>query len=300
MIVLEWLFLTIDAAEPWQLGFQDAATPMMQGIVDNRVVVPDKTHIRIIVTPADVPHSWAVPSSGVKCDAVPGRLNQISIEAVPRKDYGSRVVPDRSPMAASPMEPRLSPWDLLSGANREPSPFCGSQMEVAGPSNPRGGSAPPLPIESGTVPPANAVTLSEAGPSQVAPPGPSFLIPPDEVSQDALWGALEDTARSLMQSRAYRATDRALGRFYSEQNELATLLAGMLPQRGIVANAEDVRRAVSALTYDIYDNYEGRPKRMRALKNSLINRPEGKAWRDFIQHLRELGVPVNADDWPSE
>ena len=37
MILLEWLFLTIspcDAAEPWQLGFQDAATPMMQGIID--------------------------------------------------------------------------------------------------------------------------------------------------------------------------------------------------------------------------------------------------------------------------
>ncbi|PRQ15599.1 putative cytochrome-c oxidase (mitochondrion) [Rosa chinensis] len=35
--VLEWIFLTIapcDAAEPWQLGFQDAATPMMQGIMD--------------------------------------------------------------------------------------------------------------------------------------------------------------------------------------------------------------------------------------------------------------------------
>nr|KJB09741.1 hypothetical protein B456_001G161700 [Gossypium raimondii] len=47
--------------------------------VDNRVVVPAKTHLRIIVTSADVPHSWAVPSSGVKCDAVPGRLNQISI-----------------------------------------------------------------------------------------------------------------------------------------------------------------------------------------------------------------------------
>ena len=34
---LEWLFFTIapcDAAEPWQLGFQDAATPMMQGIID--------------------------------------------------------------------------------------------------------------------------------------------------------------------------------------------------------------------------------------------------------------------------
>jgi cytochrome c oxidase subunit 2 len=47
--------------------------------VDNRVVVPANTHLRIIVTSADVPHSWAVPSSGVKCDAVPGRLNQISI-----------------------------------------------------------------------------------------------------------------------------------------------------------------------------------------------------------------------------
>nr|YP_010536389.1 cytochrome c oxidase subunit 2 [Rhododendron x pulchrum]UYC28785.1 cytochrome c oxidase subunit 2 [Rhododendron x pulchrum] len=40
--------------------------------VDNRVVVPAKTHLRIIVTSADVLHSWAVPSSGVKCDAVPG------------------------------------------------------------------------------------------------------------------------------------------------------------------------------------------------------------------------------------
>ena len=47
--------------------------------VDNRVVVPAKTHLRFLVTSADVLHSWAVPSLGVKCDAVPGRLNQISI-----------------------------------------------------------------------------------------------------------------------------------------------------------------------------------------------------------------------------
>ena len=44
--------------------------------VDNRVVVPVNTHIRMIITSADVLHSWAVPSLGVKCDAVPGRLNQ--------------------------------------------------------------------------------------------------------------------------------------------------------------------------------------------------------------------------------
>nr|GEV41243.1 cytochrome c oxidase subunit 2, mitochondrial [Tanacetum cinerariifolium] len=47
--------------------------------VDNRVVVPAKSHLRIIVTSVNVLHSWAVPSSCVKCDAVPGRLNQISI-----------------------------------------------------------------------------------------------------------------------------------------------------------------------------------------------------------------------------
>ncbi|GJT84611.1 cytochrome c oxidase subunit 2 [Tanacetum coccineum] len=47
--------------------------------VDNRVVVPAKSHLHIIVTSANVLHSWVVPSLGVKCDAVPGRLNQISI-----------------------------------------------------------------------------------------------------------------------------------------------------------------------------------------------------------------------------
>lgn len=47
--------------------------------VDNRLVVPANTHLRMIITSADVLHSWAVPSLGVKCDAVPGRLNQASI-----------------------------------------------------------------------------------------------------------------------------------------------------------------------------------------------------------------------------
>jgi len=44
--------------------------------VDNRVVLPIKSQIRVIVTAADVLHSWAVPSLGVKVDAIPGRLNQ--------------------------------------------------------------------------------------------------------------------------------------------------------------------------------------------------------------------------------
>eukprot|EP01039_Chlorochromonas_danica_P010692 gene10692-11865_t len=47
--------------------------------VDNRVVLPIKTHIRVLVTAADVLHSWAIPSFGVKIDATPGRLSQISL-----------------------------------------------------------------------------------------------------------------------------------------------------------------------------------------------------------------------------
>ena len=49
--------------------------------VDNKVVIPTDTHIRLIVTGADVIHSFAVPSLGLKIDAVPGRLNQTSILA---------------------------------------------------------------------------------------------------------------------------------------------------------------------------------------------------------------------------
>jgi len=45
--------------------------------VDNRVVLPEQTPIRLLVTSNDVLHSWAVPSLGVKIDACPGRLNQV-------------------------------------------------------------------------------------------------------------------------------------------------------------------------------------------------------------------------------
>jgi cytochrome c oxidase subunit 2 len=44
---------------------------------DNRVVLPTGLEIRILITAADVIHSWAIPSLGVKVDAIPGRLNQI-------------------------------------------------------------------------------------------------------------------------------------------------------------------------------------------------------------------------------
>lgn len=47
--------------------------------VDNRVVLPINTHIRLIITSSDVLHCWAIPSLGVKLDACPGRLNQLNL-----------------------------------------------------------------------------------------------------------------------------------------------------------------------------------------------------------------------------
>nr|YP_008238982.1 cytochrome c oxidase subunit II [Palinurellus wieneckii]AGN95853.1 cytochrome c oxidase subunit II [Palinurellus wieneckii] len=47
--------------------------------VDNRMVLPMDTQIRVLVTAADVIHSWTVPALGVKADAIPGRLNQVSL-----------------------------------------------------------------------------------------------------------------------------------------------------------------------------------------------------------------------------
>nr|UPL65405.1 cytochrome c oxidase subunit II [Dinomachus sikhimensis] len=48
--------------------------------VDNRVVLPMNSQIRMLVTAADVLHSWAMPTLGIKIDATPGRLNQGSFK----------------------------------------------------------------------------------------------------------------------------------------------------------------------------------------------------------------------------
>lgn len=57
--------------------------------VDNRVVLPIEITIRILISSEDVLHSWAVPSLGLKTDAIPGRLNQTTLIAIrPGLYYG--------------------------------------------------------------------------------------------------------------------------------------------------------------------------------------------------------------------
>ena len=44
--------------------------------VDNQVVLPVETNVRVLITARDVIHSWGVPAFGVKKDAIPGRTNE--------------------------------------------------------------------------------------------------------------------------------------------------------------------------------------------------------------------------------
>jgi len=47
--------------------------------VDNRPIIPYNTTVNVLTTRTDVIHAWALPSIGVKIDAVPGRLNIIGL-----------------------------------------------------------------------------------------------------------------------------------------------------------------------------------------------------------------------------
>nr|QNG56290.1 cytochrome c oxidase subunit II [Palaestes freyreissi] len=49
--------------------------------VDNRMCIPFNSQIRMLVSSTDVIHSWTIPALGVKIDATPGRLNQITFSS---------------------------------------------------------------------------------------------------------------------------------------------------------------------------------------------------------------------------
>jgi len=73
------------------LGLADAAAdkagePHLLG-VDNALVVPVNKVVKVQTDGADVIHSWAVPSFGVKMDAVPGRLNETWFKALREGTY---------------------------------------------------------------------------------------------------------------------------------------------------------------------------------------------------------------------
>nr|YP_009946936.1 cytochrome c oxidase subunit II [Macrostemum floridum]QOH91254.1 cytochrome c oxidase subunit 2 [Macrostemum floridum] len=49
---------------------------------DNHIILPFKVHIRTLITSIDTIHAWTIPSLGLKMDAVPGRLNQMTFTSL--------------------------------------------------------------------------------------------------------------------------------------------------------------------------------------------------------------------------
>lgn len=70
-------FIEFDSYLVPESDLDEGALRMLE--VDNRVILPELTHVRFIVTGADVIHCLACPALGIKCDAYPGRLSQVSV-----------------------------------------------------------------------------------------------------------------------------------------------------------------------------------------------------------------------------
>ena len=66
--------------DSYMINYDDLMPGMLRLLeVDNRLILPTNQHIRLLITSADVLHSWAVPSFGIKVDACPGRLNHATL-----------------------------------------------------------------------------------------------------------------------------------------------------------------------------------------------------------------------------
>nr|QKK69300.1 cytochrome c oxidase subunit II [Anterhynchium abdominale] len=66
-IEFESFMQNYDENHPWMARLLD---------VDNRIILPFNSPIRLLFTSTDVIHSWTIPTLGIKMDATPGRINQ--------------------------------------------------------------------------------------------------------------------------------------------------------------------------------------------------------------------------------
>jgi cytochrome c oxidase subunit II len=119
--------------------------------VDERMVVPVGATVKVIVTAADVVHSWGVPAFWVKIDAVPGRLNETWFKAEKTGVYygqcfelcGARHA--YMPIAVEVVEPaRFAAWVASKGGKMPgaapPSPDATATSPISNPA--AGGPAP--------------------------------------------------------------------------------------------------------------------------------------------------------------
>jgi cytochrome c oxidase subunit 2 len=74
-----------DAARQLDSGVDPKSVPNYLLDVDNPMVVPVGTKVRLLVTANDVIHSWWVPAFGMKKDAIPGFVNEMWFRVEPDK-----------------------------------------------------------------------------------------------------------------------------------------------------------------------------------------------------------------------
>lgn len=146
--------------------------------VDNRIVVPVGTPIRLIATANDVIHSWAIPAFWIKIDAVPGRLNETSfIVDKPGVYFGqcSELCGARHafmPIAVEAVEPAVfAQWVAAKGGKMPEA----NKPSAAAPAQPGADKADDTatPV-NGTVPAGNATvenTTAEAATTNQAATG---------------------------------------------------------------------------------------------------------------------------------
>jgi len=66
-----------DEARQLQSGIDPKSVPDYLLDVDNPLVVPEDTKVRVLLTAQDVIHAWWVPDFGMKKDAIPGNVNEL-------------------------------------------------------------------------------------------------------------------------------------------------------------------------------------------------------------------------------
>ncbi|MFZ5705583.1 MAG: cytochrome c oxidase subunit II [Pseudomonadota bacterium] len=129
--------------------------------VDERVVVPVNSVVKMIVTSNDVIHSWAVPAFWTKMDAVPGRLNETWFKAEREGLYYGQC-------------------SELCGARHGYMPIAVevvSKEKFAEWVRSKGGSLPGEKVAEAAVPPAPAAAEPAAPATETAPAAPATSQP---------------------------------------------------------------------------------------------------------------------------
>ncbi len=82
-------FIEFDSYLIPESDLEEGALRMLE--VDNRVIIPELTHIRFIVTGADVIHSYACPALGIKCDALKKNECRLFINSAKEPNSGEAL-----------------------------------------------------------------------------------------------------------------------------------------------------------------------------------------------------------------